>query len=73
MRNVKNYKNLSSFIIIFLLIPLLWDAKAQEQTYENLQEALFSTSQLIGDTGPQSINWIEDGERFSFIESSLQC
>lgn len=70
MRNVKNYKNLSFFIIIFLLIPLLKDAKAQEQTYENLQEALFSTSQLIGDTGPQSINWIDDGERFSFIEST---
>lgn len=70
MRNAKKYHNLFIFIILFFLLPNFYSLRAQEATYENLQEALFASGQLIGDTGPQSINWIDGGDRFSFIESN---
>jgi dipeptidyl-peptidase-4 len=70
MRNEKIYKNLSFALLIFLLSAWTTAIRAQQRTYDNLQDALFSTSRLIGDTGPQSVNWIDEGERFSFIEST---
>jgi dipeptidyl-peptidase 4 len=69
MQNVQKYKNLFRVIIFFTLPPLFHPLQAQQQDYDNLRDALFSTSRLIGDTGPQSVNWIDEGQRFSFAES----
>ncbi|WPP51293.1 S9 family peptidase [Catalinimonas niigatensis] len=69
MCNTKKYKKLLTYLIFFFLSSqqiLL----AQQHTYENLREALFSSAQLVGDSGPKSINWIDNGERFSFIETT---
>ena len=38
------------------------------QRYANLQQALFSGGQLTGSPGPRSVNWIEGGSKFSFID-----
>jgi dipeptidyl-peptidase-4 len=70
MTNTKKSNNLSIYSIFFLLLTGILPAMAQEQTYQDVREALFASGRLIGDTGPQSINWIEDGDRFSFIEST---
>lgn len=69
MSNTKKYKKLFIYLIIFFLSSqqLLL---AQKETYENLRQALFSSAQLIGEVGPKSINWIDNGERFSFIETT---
>ncbi len=68
MCNTKKYKKLLTFLIIFSLSSqqLLL---AQKESYENLREALFTSGQLSGDPGPRSINWIDEGKRFSFIET----
>src|SRR5690625_7904108 len=56
------------FLSLFIFLPLLDQAAAQEkQTYQSLQHALFSGSQLRGDTGPQNIQWIEGGYRLSYM------
>ena len=62
-----------------LLISLLWlifsfqQAAAQEKrTYQSLQHALFSSGQLIGDRGAKNVQWINNGDRYSYLERNLQ-
>jgi dipeptidyl-peptidase-4 len=44
-------------------------AEAQsKQRFANLQQAVFATGQLAGAQGPRSVNWIEGGTKFSFID-----
>ncbi|GAB2584819.1 S9 family peptidase [Spirosoma areae] len=57
-----------------VLVLLNWGLIAQtadaqsKQRYANLQEAIFSGGQLAGSPGPRSVNWIEGGSKFSFID-----
>lgn len=55
------------FIFLFLLIS--FSGFSQRKEYDNIRQALFSTGQLMGETGPKSVNWIEGGKRFSFIDT----
>ncbi len=41
---------------------------AAKQRYATLQQALGATGQLTGSTGPRSVNWIEGGSKFSYID-----
>jgi len=43
-------------------------ASAQKQRFASLDEALASSSALSGRQGPRSVNWIDNGARFSFID-----
>ena len=36
--------------------------------YTTLQQALSATGQLSGSAGPRSVNWIENGSKFSYID-----
>ncbi|MEK6478753.1 S9 family peptidase [Catalinimonas sp. 4WD22] len=69
MVNIKKYKKLLTYLIIFFLISQE-NLFAQKKNYQNIREALFSSTQLTGDSGPKSVNWLEGGERFSFIETT---
>jgi len=56
-----------------ILVTFHSPAEAQgKRTYQSLQHALFSGGQLIGDRGPQSVNWLDDGNKYSFVEQNLQ-
>lgn len=69
MSNIKKHKKLLTYLIIFFLISQQ-SLLAQKENYQNIREALFSSSQLIGDSGPKSVNWLDNGDRFSFIETT---
>ncbi|SOD89472.1 S9 family peptidase [Spirosoma fluviale] len=43
-------------------------AQSAKQPYTTLQQAISSGGQLNGSSGPRSVNWIEGGTRFSFID-----
>jgi len=43
-------------------------AGAQKQRFTNLDDALKTSPILVGRSGPRSVNWIDDGARFSFID-----
>lgn len=45
-----------------LLLP------AQKKSYENLQDALYSGAKLRGASGPENINWIDGGDKFSYVK-----
>lgn len=54
--------------ILSILLNLEQVAAQSRQRYANLQQALFSGGQLTGSPGPRSVNWIEGGSKFSFID-----
>lgn len=61
-----------NFLKLSFILPLLFfwlSAFSQKEKYQSLREALFSSGQLIGETGPESVNWIDGGNRFSFIDT----
>jgi dipeptidyl-peptidase-4 len=39
-----------------------------KERYATLPQALAATGQLTGSTGPRSVNWIEGGSKFSYID-----
>ena len=43
-------------------------SQSQKQRFANIDEALAAGSALSGRSGPRSVNWIEGGNRFSFID-----
>jgi dipeptidyl-peptidase-4 len=58
-------------LIVASLLTRLSVSTAQstaKQPYEMLQQALAASGQLRGASGPQSVNWIENGARFSYID-----
>lgn len=56
--------------LIASLTPFSTTFSQSRQRYANLQQALFSGGQLSGSSGPRSVNWIEGGQKFSFIDGT---
>lgn len=42
---------------------------AQQKEYADVREALFAGGKLSGGSGPASVNWINKGDQFSYIDS----
>ncbi len=58
---------LKASIFIFALIILPYATYGQGKTeYKNLREALLSSGKLRGKSGPRSLNWIDNGSRYSY-------
>ncbi|WP_234567284.1 S9 family peptidase [Rhodohalobacter sp. 614A] len=56
-------------LVVFVFIPV--QSQAQRE-YENIEHALFSSSQLSGESGPRNVVWIEGGKRYSYMEYNYQ-
>lgn len=64
-------KNSSLYrVILFLFVHTAVFAQ-QKQSFQNLQQALAATGQLAGSQGPASVNWIDGGTRFSFLDKGV--
>ncbi|GAB3799228.1 S9 family peptidase [Spirosoma humi] len=63
-----NRNQVSWLFSVALLFAHLATAQQTKQRYTNLQQAVFSGGQLAGSSGPRSVNWIEGGTKFSFID-----
>src|SRR5690625_5034194 len=62
-----------SRVLIWLLLALfiggLNHASAQKkEQYSSLKEALLSAGNLYGSQGPRNINWIDGGDRYSYMQ-----
>jgi len=40
----------------------------EKQRYSSVKEALSKSSQLSGSNGPRNVNWIDDGNRYSYMK-----
>jgi len=55
------------FFLCFILSASAQTVQDEPLTYQSLQHALFSGEQLRGNQGPQNVQWIEGGERYSYM------
>jgi dipeptidyl-peptidase 4 len=62
-------KHSGLILLLFFIHSISVTAQSDRQSYQSLQHALFSSSQLTGEQGPQNVVWIENGERYSYMES----
>ncbi len=55
------------FVLLFtsLIIPL-----NAQQLYENVEQAVYATAKLKGKSAPQSLNWIDNGNSYSYTEKN---
>ena len=61
------FKTTAILSLILFSHVLFAQVAAEKETYVSLADALRSQIQLAGNKGPQNINWIDDGERFSYL------
>ncbi|CCG98699.1 peptidase S9B dipeptidylpeptidase IV domain protein [Fibrella aestuarina BUZ 2] len=54
--------------VLLLFVTITGLAQTAKTRYADLQQAIRSGSQLTGSTGPRSINWIDGGTRFSYLD-----
>jgi len=58
---------------LFLVTLLVLGTYSLSAQYLNLREALFTGAELRGSSGPESVNWINGGEKFSYtIEGTIR-
>lgn len=60
------WKNIICVCLLFLIVCPVETAAQRE--YQNIEHALFSTSQLTGARGPKNVTWIEGGDRYSYMQ-----
>lgn len=56
-----------SFVTLLILISIT--VVAQKKQYSSLREAIFASTSLRGDQGPSDVQWINEGDRYSFSKS----
>jgi dipeptidyl-peptidase-4 len=54
---------------LVLCCLLTYSLKAQKQQYASLTDALRSGGNLYGNPGPQSVNWTNEGNKYSYINN----
>ena len=54
---------------LLVLVNLTTVLAQQKQRYASLQQALFAGGQLAGSQGPRSVNWIDNGTKFSYLDA----
>ncbi|SMO47231.1 S9 family peptidase [Gracilimonas mengyeensis] len=60
---------LFSLFVCFLALALSIPANAQDKTrYANIQEALFNSGNLSGESGPSNVVWINGGQQYSYTQ-----
>lgn len=61
-----------AFLLIFLFCLGTTVASQAQQTqkeqYKSVKDALQTGSALSGSSGPQNVNWIDDGDRYSYMQ-----
>ncbi|GAB3314025.1 S9 family peptidase [Larkinella ripae] len=63
--------HLSLYRFVFFLVVHTAVFAQPKQSFQNLQQALAATGKLAGSQGPASVNWIDGGTRFSFIDKGV--
>lgn len=67
----------SSWFFLFLFafsFLIISPTQAQEkERYESVKDALQSSGKLSGASGPSNINWIDDGDRYSYMQYNAEA
>lgn len=68
MRPFNSCSKILLYIIAFGLIIPLQSRAQQKERYASVKDALQSASKLRGSSGPQNVSWIDDGDRYSYMQ-----
>ena len=60
------------FLLTFLTTSVFAQQRAPKEKYKDLRDAFFSTKKLSGEKGPQSVNWIDNGNRYSYTSTNKE-
>ena len=60
-------RSLLTLVLVAAALPL---EAQQKQRLSSIEEAMRASSALSGRSGPRSVNWIDEGERFSFTTTN---
>ncbi|MCL4538992.1 MAG: S9 family peptidase [Bacteroidetes bacterium] len=55
--------------VVLLMTPGFLTAQGKQE-YKNIEEAMRATGSLMGKSGPRSLNWIENGNKYSYITTN---
>ncbi len=58
-------------LIIIIFFSVIIEAQ-QKSEYKNLQDALLSRGKLSGSSGPKNINWIDNGNKYTFTAKNAK-
>ncbi len=56
-----------TLILLFCFLVQQQSFSQQKEQYTSVKEALSKSSQLSGSNGPRNVNWIDDGNRYSYM------
>lgn len=65
MKHLYSPNSCIPLLLLFLFISAPLEA---QDKYQSLHQALFSAGRLSGNQGPQNVTWIENGERYSYMQ-----
>lgn len=61
-------KSVSKWVLVLCLALTATALKAQTKIrYQSIRQAIFASSDLSGQRGPRNVNWIDNGNRYSYI------
>ncbi len=60
-------------LLIFFISPLQPAQAQDKERYESVKDALQSSGELTGASGPSNINWIDDGDRYSYMQYNAEA
>ncbi len=69
---MKTYWKTKSILLVMVVLsvaPGVLSAQGKQE-YKDIQQALQATRTLIGKSGPRSLNWIDSGNRYSYITTN---
>lgn len=61
------YGKLFTLILLLCFLVQQQSFSQQKNRYSSVKEALSKSSQLSGSNGPSNVNWIDDGNRYSYM------
>lgn len=72
--NTRNHRYPAFIILLLFIISGLSPLHAQQQEqYESVKDALQAGSKLSGAGGPGNINWIDEGDRYSYMQYNAEA
>jgi len=72
--NIRRPRPLAFLLLILFFTATANPSHAQEkERYKSVKDALQSQSKLSGAAGPRNINWIDDGDRYSYMQYNAEA
>lgn len=70
--NKSIFLGINALVTVFVVVLFQPVQVHAQREYQNIEHALFSSSQLNGSEGPKNVIWIEGGNRYSYMQYNFE-